>query len=128
MPSNETSRAASAIASTVATRVNAASCLPAISFFGITLHRERRWRFSLASNEVFYFAGIWQPAQEDWPEAYAVLTTAANPDVAPVHDRQMAVLPAAAMTDWLDESFPAAKLLKPLPAGSFRRDRVQCFA
>lgn len=42
--------------------------------------------------DSFYLAGIWRPASYDRPEADAVLTTAANPDVASVHERQMAVI------------------------------------
>ena len=60
-------------------------------FFFSTHFGSRRecWRFTLADNEDFYFAGIWRPASEDWPESYAVLTTPANPDISPYNDRQM---------------------------------------
>lgn len=67
----------------------------------------------------------WRPASDDWPEAYAVLTTAANPDVAPVNNRQMAVIPQSARMGWLDHLMPEPELLQPLPVGSFRRDRVR---
>lgn len=101
-------------------------CLvPASEFF----FRDRseagsRWRFTMADGDHFYFAGIWRPASHDWPEAYAVLTTAANPDVASVNDRQMAVIPRSERMAWLDHSVPEEELLQPPPAGTFRRERA----
>jgi putative SOS response-associated peptidase YedK len=47
-----------------------------------------------------------------------MLTTEPGPDVAPFHNRQVAVLPPAAWRAWLDYSAPARDLLKPLPAGT----------
>jgi putative SOS response-associated peptidase YedK len=44
----------------------------------------------------------------------------ANDDVAPYHDRQMAVLTRAQRLDWLDATIPKEALLRPLPRGSFR--------
>lgn len=82
--------------------------------------RGRTYSFSLADGDWFYFAGIWRPAKPDWPEAYGVLTVAANDDVAPYHDRQMTVLKRRQRLDWLDGSIPENELLRPLPAGSFR--------
>jgi putative SOS response-associated peptidase YedK len=78
------------------------------------------YRFTLGNEELFYFAGIWRPASSDWPQSYAVLTVAANPDIAPYHDRQMAVLRRAERMAWLDLTVPEAELLRPLRAGSFR--------
>lgn len=83
-----------------------------------------RWRFTMADGDSFYFAGVWRPASEDWPEAYAVLTTAANPDVEVCSDRQMAVIPRGSHMDWLDDRLPEEELLRPSPAGTFRRDRA----
>ncbi|MBB6219373.1 SOS response-associated peptidase family protein [Rhizobium leguminosarum] len=80
--------------------------------------RHRSFSFSLVNGDWFYFAGIWRPAADDWPEAYAVLTIEANPDIAPFHDRQMAVLTDQRMV-WLDGLFPEEEILRPLPAGTF---------
>lgn len=101
-------------------------CLvPASEFFYSTgSGRQRtRWKFTLADGEPFYFAGIWLAAEEDWPEAYAVLTTAADPDVAPYNDRLMAVIRREDRMAWLDLTTPEEELLHPLPAGSFRVQR-----
>ena len=69
-------------------------CLvPATDFFLRDRSPARtRWRFTLADGDSFYLAGIWTPASDEWPDAYAVLTTASNPDVTPVKERQMAVI------------------------------------
>ncbi len=41
------------------------------------------------------------------------------------HDRQMAVLRREQRLDWLDSQAAEDKLLRPLPAGSFRVKEVQ---
>ncbi|WP_456798933.1 SOS response-associated peptidase family protein [Bradyrhizobium sp. USDA 4473] len=87
--------------------------------------RGQTYSFSLADGDWFYFAGIWRPAKLDWPEAYGILTVAANDDVAPYHDRQMAVLTRAQRMDWLDATMPEEALLRPLPHGSFRVREIE---
>ena len=86
--------------------------------------RGQRYRFSLADGDWFYFAGIWRPASSEWPEAYAILTIAANPEVAPYLERQMAVLRRQRRMDWLDFSRPDDELLRPLPRRTFHVERV----
>ncbi len=68
----------------------------------------------------FYFAGIWRPATRQWPEAYAILTIAANADVEPFQDRQMVVLRREQRMAWLDGTCAEDSLLKPLQPGSFQ--------
>ncbi|OCJ08692.1 MULTISPECIES: SOS response-associated peptidase [unclassified Rhizobium] len=80
----------------------------------------RNFSFSLADGDWFYFAGIWRPAATDWPEAYAILTIEANADIAPLHDRQMAVLSRDQRMAWLDALVPEDEILRPPPAGTFR--------
>jgi len=98
-------------------------CLVPASEFQLT-HQGQRLSFSLADGDWFYFAGIWRPASEGWPEAYAILTIEANADVARYHDRQMAVLRRRRRMDWLDFSCPEHELLQPLPIGAFRIERA----
>jgi putative SOS response-associated peptidase YedK len=81
--------------------------------------RGRHYSFALDDGDWFYFAGIWRSALQDWPEAYAILTIKANDDVAPYHDRQMAVLRREQRMAWLDMTCPEDALLRALPAGSF---------
>jgi putative SOS response-associated peptidase YedK len=94
-------------------------CLAPASEFRLP-GRGRAYRFSLANGDWFYLAGIWRPATAHWPESYAILTVAANEDVAAYHDRQMAVLTRAQRLDWLDAAVAEDELLRPLPMGSFR--------
>ena len=54
-----------------------------------------------------------------------MLTTEANPDVAPYKDRQMAVIRREHRNAWLDLTMPEEELLRPLPAGSFRVQRAR---
>jgi len=83
----------------------------------------KHYSFTLANGDWFYFAGIWRPATLQWPEAYAILTTAANDDVAPYHERQMAVLTRDQRNAWLDVTIVEDQLLQPQPPGTFRVSR-----
>jgi putative SOS response-associated peptidase YedK len=94
-------------------------CLVAASEFRLR-SRGRTFCFSLADGDWLYCAGIWRPATRNWPEVYAILTIEPNPDIAPFHDRQMAVLRRAQRLDCLDARVAEDELLPPLPAGSFR--------
>ncbi|MBW9052467.1 SOS response-associated peptidase family protein [Rhizobium mesosinicum] len=85
--------------------------------------RHKNFSFWLADRDWFYFAGIWRPATDNWPEAFAILTIEANADIASHHDRQMAVLTRDQRMAWLDGLVPEDEILRPLPAGTFRVKR-----
>lgn len=85
----------------------------------------KNYSFSLTSGDFFYFAGIWRPASRHWPESYAILTTAANDDVAPYHDRQMAVLTREKRIAWLDLTIAEDQILQPHPPGTFKVSRLR---
>ncbi|MBX4899423.1 SOS response-associated peptidase family protein [Rhizobium bangladeshense] len=85
--------------------------------------RHKSFSFSLANGDWFYFAGIWRPETEDWPEAYAILTIEASANLAPFHDRQMAVLRRDQRLAWLDGLLLEHEILRPLSAGTFRVTR-----
>jgi hypothetical protein len=51
-------------------------------------------------------------------QAFTMLTMEPGPDVAPYHDRQIAILDRADWAAWLDPSVSSKTILKPLPAGS----------
>jgi putative SOS response-associated peptidase YedK len=53
-----------------------------------------------------------------------MLTMEPGPDVAPYHDRQIVILDCADWTAWLDPTFSAKSILKPLPAGSLAVEQV----
>jgi len=87
----------------------------------------RPFYFSLRAGEPFAFAGLWENWQpKDQPaEALttcAIITTAANETVSPVHERMPVILRGEAMWDWLLESGETAllSLLRPAPADWLR--------
>ena len=51
-------------------------------------------------------------------EAYTMLTCPPGPDVAPTHDRQVALLAHSDWKAWLDHSAPAGDLIRTLPGGT----------
>ncbi|MGK9236405.1 SOS response-associated peptidase [Inquilinus limosus] len=85
--------------------------------------RKDKWLFTRAGESWFCIAGIWRTAPEVG-EAFTMLTTAPGPDIAPYHDRQVAILDRADWAAWLDPSVSAKTLLKPLPAGSLTVEQV----
>ena len=103
-------------------------CLvPASHFFEFKGARapKAKYRFTLAGEDWFCFAGLWRAATETTPEAFTLLTTAPGPDVEPIHDRQMAVLTRPQWRAWLDLTQPESELLRPLPAGSLSVEQVR---
>lgn len=85
--------------------------------------RKDKWLFTLAGQPWFAIAGLWRPDPQVG-EAYTMLTCPSGPDVAPFHDRQVAVLPLDLCGRWLDPLVPAADLIGPLPGGSLEVEQV----
>lgn len=81
-----------------------------------------RWLFTLAGHDWFGIAGITRTDPEAG-EAFTMLTCAPGPDVAPIHDRQVAVLTPAQCLRWLEGGADAEALLGPLPAGTLAARR-----
>jgi putative SOS response-associated peptidase YedK len=70
-------------------------CLvPASAFFEFTgkKYPKAKHRFALAAAPFMAIAGLWREGQGNQPPSFTMLTTAPGPDVAPYHDRQVAVL------------------------------------
>ena len=78
----------------------------------------RTYRVALRSGDWFYFAGVWRPKTAMWPEAFAIITTEANPDVAPYQDRQGVVIVRGEHCRWLQQP-DADERLATLPGNSF---------
>lgn len=85
--------------------------------------RKDKWLFTKKGEPWFCIAGIWRP-NRDVGEAFTLLTMPPGPDIAPYHDRQIAILDRADRADWLDPGVPAKSLLKPLAAGSLSVEQV----
>lgn len=104
--------------------------IPATGFYEYTAPQAARVKlkdrhlFTMVGAPWFWIAGIVRDG------AFAMLTTAPGPDVAPYHDRSIVTLAPAAGLDWLALSRPAAQVLRPPAAGTLavttlRRDGVE---
>jgi putative SOS response-associated peptidase YedK len=106
---------------------NSTRCLiPASHFYEFTApndpkqKRKDKWRFRLAGSDWFCIAGVVRPDAIDGAPCFTMLTTKPGPDVAPIHDRQVAVLDRDDWRAWLDLTRSEGQLLRPLPAGSLK--------
>lgn len=79
--------------------------------------RKDRWLFTAPDGGMLGIAGLLR-ADATVGEAFTMLTTEPGPDVAPYHNRQIAMLPPEQWNAWLNPAVPASDLLQPLPAGS----------
>lgn len=78
--------------------------------------------FSRADHEPMVFAGLWEvwrdPSARDadakWLRSCAVITTDANREVAPVHDRMPVILESDALERWIDPAAGGRDELKAL--------------
>jgi putative SOS response-associated peptidase YedK len=82
--------------------------------------RKDRWLFTRADGQMIGIAGLVRDVREvgDLDEAFTMLTTPPGPDVAPIHNRQIAILPADEWAAWLDNELCAGELLAACPAGT----------
>jgi putative SOS response-associated peptidase YedK len=82
-----------------------------------TRAKKKKWLFTKNDEPWFCIAGLWR-TDEKVGEAFTMLTTSPGPDVAPYHDRQVAVLDRAQWPIWLDEKQKVKGLIGPLRAGT----------
>lgn len=78
--------------------------------------RKDKWLFTKRRERLFCIAGIWR-SHPQIGEAFTMLTMEPGPDIAPFHDRQVALLERSQWADWLDPTVPAGDILRMLPAG-----------
>ncbi len=110
-------------------------CLvPADGFYAWSGEKGARMahHFTLRSGGVMAMAGIWEHwigADGSELESMAILTVAANPDVAPVTERMPVLLEPSDWPAWLDasagKSTSIMKLLAPPPAGGLVAAKVE---
>ena len=79
--------------------------------------KKKKWVFTKNDEPWFCIAGLWRN-DETVGEAYTMLTTSPGPDVAPYHDRQVAVLHQDQWRLWLDEQQSVKGLIGPLAEGT----------
>ena len=110
--------------------------IPASAFFEFTGRKypKAKHRFTLKDAPFLCIAGLWRDVgreaagegeKSNQPPAFTMLTTAPGPDVAPIHNRQVAVLRPQDWRHWLDLTRPEADLLRPLPEGSLAVEAVR---
>jgi len=81
--------------------------------------RKDRWLFTFPGGGMIGIAGLIR-TDARVGEAFTMLTSEPGPDVAPYHNRQVAVLHPERWSAWLDPAVRATELLQPLPAGSLK--------
>jgi putative SOS response-associated peptidase YedK len=89
--------------------------------------RKLPWYFTPRDGPPLALAGIWEEGPDAAPATFALITTAACPEVARIHDRMPVALHPEAAETWLDPDQPAPALLpllRPLPAGILTATRV----
>jgi putative SOS response-associated peptidase YedK len=99
----------------------------ASAFFEFTgkKYPKAKHRFTLTGLPFMAIAALWREGQGNQPPSFTMLTTAPGPDVAPYHDRQVAVLQPRDWEAWTALTAPEGELLKPLPAGSLAVETVR---
>jgi putative SOS response-associated peptidase YedK len=103
--------------------------IPADGFYEFTdpadkkKRRKDKWLFTKTGEPWFCIAGIWRSVK-DVGEAFTLLTMPPGPDLAPYHDRQIAILDRADWAAWLDPAVSAKTILKPLPPGALTVQQV----
>lgn len=85
--------------------------------------RKDKWLFTVVGEPWFCIAGLWRTSPEVG-EAFTMLTVPPGPDVAPYHNRQIAVMPKENWAAWLGHEVPASRLLAPCRAGMLRVEKA----
>lgn len=90
--------------------------IPASGFYEWEKGTRQAWLFRPRVGELMAFAGIWQPGDPDAevPDSAAILTTAANATLRPVHHRMPVILAPEHWDAWLDPDCSDRALLEPL--------------
>jgi putative SOS response-associated peptidase YedK len=82
-----------------------------------------KWRITVPDEPLFALAGLWEwwrdPVRKDEPEhqlgveTYTILTSAANGQMTPIHDRMPLIVPPERYAAWLDPAQGVSDLLAP---------------
>jgi putative SOS response-associated peptidase YedK len=80
-----------------------------------------KWRISVPEEPLFALAGLWEwwrdPSDKAQPgvETYTILTSSANTQLTPIHDRMPIIVPESRYAAWLDPVHDATEILAPYP-------------
>jgi|SRR5688572_5361419 len=84
--------------------------------------------FSLKDRRPFFFGGIYEPARDDEPGSFCIVTTTPNPLLSAIHDRMPVLLGPNSGPAWLgDDPLTDSRLnqlCRPLPADLMTGHRV----
>ena len=84
--------------------------------------------FTLKSRQPFFFAGLWEPETAAAPASFAIVTTAPNTLLQPIHDRMPVILGPNSGPAWLGaEPLPPARvaqLCRPIDSAQMTACRV----
>lgn len=94
--------------------------IPADGFYEFTGDKspKAKWLFTTTDTDLFCIAGL---VRED---RFTMLTLDPGPDVAPYHDRQIAILPREHWAAWITPGAPQPPLIA-LPGGSLHVERLR---
>lgn len=98
-------------------------CLVAASEFHIR-NGEKKFRAFREDGNFFYLAALWEPAMDEWPVSYRIITLDANPDVILYQARHGAIIERRDAQKWLDFTVAESDLLMTPPAGIFTVEEI----
>jgi putative SOS response-associated peptidase YedK len=88
--------------------------------------KKTKWGFARSDGDWFCFAGVWDRTQtsDGVIESFALITTAAGPDVAAYHNRQPVILERPEYTSWLSAGVLRDAALYEQPTGLLTVSRL----
>lgn len=92
--------------------------IPAVSFYEWNKRKEKN-TFTRTDGKVIYMAGFCRGTGEE--ERFAILTTAANESMAPIHDRMPLILEESEVEPWLYREEWTESILRKVPGALSRK-------
>lgn len=92
--------------------------IPAVSFYEWNKRKEKN-TFTRSDGKVIYMAGFCRGTGEE--ERFAILTTAANESMAPIHDRMPLILEESEVEPWLYREEWTESILRKVPGTLSRK-------
>lgn len=97
--------------------------IPATGFFEwqATTNGKRPYHIHKQENALFAFAGVWEYWEHEQETIYscAIITTAANDKIAPIHNRMPVIIAPDDYNHWLDKKITAIEITDFLAADAY---------